>query len=97
MKPNWIEEERIRRFTCLDCNIDTSRTGIGEYYMVHDALWKLVVPLEKDHRMLCIGCLENRIGRQLNPADFSDCGLNKELSGSKSVRLLNRLGLSGCS
>ena len=27
--------------------------------------------------MLCIGCLELRLGRELNAADFKDCGLTR--------------------
>lgn len=89
------DEERILRFSCIDCSVDTSWvTGAGaeEYYMVHDEIWLQAVNTKRDG-MLCIGCLEKRIGRELTPADFTDCLLNQQVE-LKSDRLLNRLGLS---
>ena len=83
-------------FNCLGCGINTHL--IQEYYMVKDAIWKIVNP--KDRGMLCIGCAEHELGRALTPSDFTDCALNKSiknetpriLSFNKSPRLLNRLG-----
>lgn len=71
---------------CLDCNEHTGE--INEYYMVHDHLWVLNVP--EYHGMMCIGCLEDRLGRKLNPEDFTDCPLN-QTKDDKSQRLKNRL------
>ena len=42
--------------------------------------------------MLCIGCLEKRIGRKLRRQDFTDCPLN-EITETKSLRLQDRLSL----
>src|ERR1700732_1403224 len=42
--------------------------------------------------MLCIGCLEARVRRQLRPDDFCDCPLNNSFDANKSQRLLARLG-----
>jgi hypothetical protein len=67
---------------CIDCGIDTT----DEYYMVKDDVW----PIGKHDGMLCIGCLERRINRQLTPTDFTDASINWE--GPKSDRLRNRLG-----
>ena len=69
---------------CAKCGTDTSK----EYYMVHDVLWEEygVDPL------LCVGCLEEKMGRQLWSGDFTHCALNVlNMGWEKSDRLLNRL------
>lgn len=86
------DEEIDARFICLDCKVDTS--AINEYYMVHDHVWLAVVN-SKTTGMLCIGCLEKRLGRTLKFADFSPCLLNASnfhagLSCA-SQRLLDRM------
>jgi hypothetical protein len=60
---------------CADCGVGT--IGLGEWYMVHDALWHRawMGRLKPWHevpgqQILCIGCLENRLGRTLSPDDF---------------------------
>lgn len=74
-------------FYCLDCNINTGE--IDEYYMVHDHVWLYANP--GDHGMLCISCLEGRLGRMLQPSDFTDAPVNGDF-GNKSARLKERLG-----
>lgn len=80
-------------FHCADCGMWTSsvtRKGVGgEYYMVQHRHWDT---FGADRRMLCIGCLEKRMGRELVPADFLDCSLNKIEYQPKSLRLMRRLG-----
>jgi hypothetical protein len=56
--------------------------------MVHNALWLKANP--QINGMLCIGCLENRIGRPLMQADFTDVPVNQP-SRSNSKRLASRL------
>jgi hypothetical protein len=74
--------------TCLDCGADTC--AIKEYYVVTDDVWLAANP--DNHGMLCIGCLENRLGRKLRPDDFTDCPLNACKSHrTASPRLLDRL------
>jgi hypothetical protein len=62
---------------CADCGVGT--WTIGEYYMVHDEVWEQAwagrrkawhgkVPGQE---ILCIGCLEARIGRTLTYGDFT--------------------------
>lgn len=66
------------QFLCVDCNEDTSsRTGIREYYMVSDSVWQQEARMPVHGGMLCIGCLETRIKRQLTPADFIDAPINQ--------------------
>src|SRR5687767_6852886 len=62
-------------FLCLDCNVHTFESN--DYYMVHDSVWYAAVP---DGRgMLCIICLEKRIGRSLTAADFPDVPANDHI------------------
>lgn len=75
-------------FDCKDCGINTLYSG--EYYMVEDYIWDAT---QAGSGMLCIGCLENRIGRKLQSSDFSNAPLNKDGFGMKSERLQKRLGL----
>lgn len=72
---------------CMDCGVDTGK--IREMYMVRRTLWRAVVP---DGRgFLCVGCLEERIGRRLDAYDFDALALNLGSRG-KSERLRDRLG-----
>lgn len=82
-----ISEEDLP-FKCLDCSVFTN--FIGEYYMVNTDLWLQANP---DYEgMLCITCLEKRLGRTLKAKDFIYCLVN-EINGMfpKSELLINRL------
>ena len=58
---------RRRRWHCLDCGLDT--IVIGEYpYNLRDDLWNAIVPGGRG--MLCLDCLEVRLGRPLRKNDF---------------------------
>jgi hypothetical protein len=70
-------------FSCADCGDD-----YGEDYMVHDYIWQA---FGVGDGMLCIGCLEKRIGRQLCAQDFTDAPVNDINDGIKSLRLKDRL------
>jgi hypothetical protein len=74
---------------CVDCGVDTDE--IDEFYMVHDHIWDVAVPVQsdRDNRVLCVGCLETRIGRELSADDFTDAPVNR--SGYYSNRLFHRL------
>lgn len=78
--------DELRVFECLDCHVNTHE--IKEYYMLHDDIWAAVHPSLDG--MLCIGCVEARLGRTLTPNDFLPCPLNTALS-RKSERLWSRL------
>ena len=77
-------------FVCKDCSVNTLH--INEYYMVTDQVWKLT-GLRGYDGMLCIGCLEQRLGRMLNARDFTDAPINQvaDMTDDASARLLNRL------
>jgi len=64
-------------FLCVDCSIDTGLHGWGDknYYMVTDDIWKKYGVGEQ---MLCIDCLEKRMGRKLTKDDFTLCQLNTQ-------------------
>lgn len=66
---------------CTDCKVCT--LSIGEWYMVKDHLWP------PGAQYLCIGCLEQRLGRKLNLFDFDYCLGNIEWK--QSERFANRL------
>lgn len=78
-----------KKFLCLDCGVDTGR--IGEHYMLINETWSLtgLGPIG----MLCIEHVEERIGRQLVPADFNDSYLNNARTGIMSQRLADRMGI----
>lgn len=63
--------EQKKHFECVDCNKDTMNSV--DYYMVTDAVW------EKHgvgNDMLCIGCIEKRIGHKLKANDLVHCPVN---------------------
>lgn len=67
-----VERDTIIAFLCLDCHVSTERAQ--EYYMVQDDVWLSAVP--DGEGMLCIKCLEDRLGRPLNRNDFTDAPVN---------------------
>ncbi len=71
-------------FLCIDCRFDTFQI---EYYMVKNDVW----PIGTDDGMLCIDCLEKRIGRELIKDDFSDCLINLDPLYARSERLKSKL------
>lgn len=77
---------------CIDCSVDT--VILNEFYMVCDDLWISAVQDQQDReqRVLCVGCLEVRIGRKLRASDFTDAPINKHKD--HSARLLDRLTAS---
>lgn len=75
---------------CVDCKVNCFETN--EYYMVTDACWKRA-GMTQNGGMLCIGCLEGRLGKRLQPRDFSECVLNWRnvfAPDTVSQRLLSR-------
>jgi hypothetical protein len=102
--PETIPVLRFRlRPTCDDCRVDT--VDIGEFYMVKDSVWEQATGLcasdnfyPWDQAFYCIGCLEQRLGRRLTSADFTDAPLNDPAQCPErrySDRLLKRLGRAG--
>jgi hypothetical protein len=70
-----MKTNRGLTYLCDDCGLDTTPCkrhrrdwGRAEWYTVHDRVWKRADMLPSGH--LCIGCLEQRLGRRLQPGDF---------------------------
>jgi hypothetical protein len=82
---------------CAECGVGTHT--IGEWYMVHNNLWEQAWAGRRKafhgkipgQEILCIGCLEKRLGRTLTRTDFKDCPVNTDSSGHRSDRLRMRL------
>jgi hypothetical protein len=75
---------------CTDCGYGTIN---NEYYMVRNAVWERALghPIPNfDDTILCIGCLERRIGRTLTRFDFTNCPLNED-DPDWSERLRDRM------
>lgn len=73
--PPWNEHEIIdhepeidTQFRCVDCGKDTGGE-VGEYYTVADDVWA-ASGIAPHGGMLCLACLERRIGRPLIEDDF---------------------------
>lgn len=75
------------RWNCLDCGYHTSL----EHYYVRDDVWYGDAGMPESG-MLCIGCLEARIGRVLTPADFPPVHVNDYRIHAMTDRLRSRLG-----
>ena len=77
---------RYAQFKCEAC----SRSCRDEYYMLRPKVWRKA---RRSNYMLCIGCVEKRLGRKVAPADFN---LEQTLALAKvwqpSQRLKQRLG-----
>ncbi len=82
-----------KKWLCLDCGVDCGR--LGEHYMLKESVWFSVAASDKG--MLCVGCIETRLGRRLTSNDFNNSYVNGLGFGQiKSNRLLERLRIVGC-
>jgi hypothetical protein len=71
-----------------DVNCDDCGHDYDEYYMVRNDVWRAAGL----HRgLLCVGCLERRIGRQLHQQDFKDVETNEPGTFRQSLRLRKRM------
>ena len=59
--------------TCKFCGMDVT----DEQYQVHDYIWAMT-GLGPMDGMLCVGCIETSIGRQLQQEDFTRLSLSEE-------------------
>lgn len=71
-------------YTCIGCSKDTNK--MNEYYMVTNNIWRKFGAGDK---MLCVGCLEDKMGRKLDTYDFISAPVN--YTGVKSDRLRDRI------
>lgn len=73
---------------CQDCGVDTLATN--EIFSVYNHVWFEVK--DNRHGFLCVGCLEDRLHRELTPIDFDHLGVNEDPTHPRSERLISRLG-----
>ncbi|MFC9438609.1 hypothetical protein [Nocardia sp. NPDC057030] len=77
-------------FPCHECGVATAPIdGPDEWYTVHDSVWASAAAAADS--ILCVGCLESRLGRRLLPTDFVVAVLNQPGYGHHSPRLQSRL------
>ena len=70
---NESSEDSVRKnFICVDCGRDTWKDD-KDYYMIRFDLWNKYGVGEK---MLCMKCIETRLGHKLTRDDITDCTLN---------------------
>jgi hypothetical protein len=82
---------------CADCGIGTNT--LGEWYMVKNEIWDQAWAGRRKswhalsgQQILCVGCLEKRLGRTLMACDFTDVPVNNDPhTWRKSKRLRDRL------
>lgn len=79
---------RDSRFQCQDCGHDTKL--MGELYVVHTPIWEYATFFQSAY-MLCVGCIEIRLGRKLQRRDFTEAPLNWREGFTRSLRLRHRL------
>jgi hypothetical protein len=72
--------------TCHDCGVDAR----NERYMVIDETWRQS-GLGPHGGVLCVGCLETRLGRRLTQTDFMWIPINVTALWLGSERLKDRL------
>jgi hypothetical protein len=84
-------------FLCLDCSVDTAE--LQEYYMLRREVWRGINPptlaAPRSEGMLCIGCVEARLGRKLTYEDFLWAPINLHAVFNGSERLRDRMGADG--
>lgn len=79
-------------WNCRDCRRNTAI--LGEYYSVNNDVWR-EGGLAPDGGLLCVKCLEGRLGRTLRPGDFVSCRVNEDPTRYRSDLLCSRLGMGG--
>jgi hypothetical protein len=75
-------------YPCADFGVDILE--IYESYMVRNAVWQAAGMAPNGGR-LCVGCLEQRLGRRLTDADFTAVPANDARHKYMSRRLWNRI------
>ena len=85
MRPDLLTEERI---FCADCTAEGRAFNVvseGHYCMLRDPLWRSLGMAGYFSGVLCLGCIERRLGRRLSLRDFV-------MSRSNADRLFWRRG-----
>jgi hypothetical protein len=80
--------------TCQECDRFLMLRGMfggsdGDWCMLKNRTWRAVTA-DTDARFLCVKCIEGRIGRRLNAADFRRSA-KVNFMGTKSALLRKRM------
>ena len=70
--------ESTQPFDCVDCHKEI-KVDTKDYYMVHDNIWEEGVQEEERENLLCLDCLEKRLGRKLEIKDFNNYPVNEPI------------------
>jgi hypothetical protein len=74
------------KWLCVDCSRNTQL----EHYFVKDEVWRGLAGMP-EHGMLCVNDLEQRIGRPLTPADFTNAHINDPKRNAMTDLLRSRI------
>jgi len=69
VKPGFWKRPKSALLFCVDCQ---SEDFI--YFMVTNEIWKII---KGKSSILCIHCVEKRLGRKLTINDFTDASINE--------------------
>lgn len=83
-----LTKKQLDHWSCQDCRKSCLDTDY-DYYMVKDHIWELHGVGDE---MLCIECLQKRIGRDLVYKDFTDCPLNEKNPFVQKLKLNDETG-----
>lgn len=67
------QEYKLLDWWCMDCGESF------EGYMVHPRIWHEATGRQDGKGLLCLTCLEHRLGRTLQPGDFPRLPVNRPL------------------
>ena len=65
-----------KHWCCVDCDINTF-IHTDDYFMVKHKIWK---KFGVGTEMLCVNCLEKRMGRKITKHDLLNCQLNTKIN-----------------
>ena len=85
----------MSRFNCVDCGVNTAEKVSGKmnnYYMTTKEVWDFATNSNRKV-MLCIPCLEKRLGRKLSGSDLHICEVNLIMNDYTRPLLLEHLKL----
>lgn len=74
------------KWLCVDCSRDTTH----EHYFVNNSVWFGEAKMPETG-MLCVQCIEGRIGRSLEPSDFTNAFINNPRKNMMSDLLRSRI------
>lgn len=63
-------------FTCDECKGDV------DMVILHDRLWETIARRDE---LLCVTCIEARLGRSLRISDLKDCGITRHAHWIRSL------------